>query len=239
MNDYPKLLINRKEAIRLFKDRIYKAMDILNSTSNSTNDSFEKLKDGLEDWDNYNVLLLKKVFSDKTISEQYQRQRKTLGPAREYWLDEVKEYRADLKNKIKNFEKMIEMVELFDEDDKIIEENKKVVEKNQTKNVNETKSIGLSAEIFWTILSISVGGAFALGVYFGQAKFDKEKSDYYEQVKILKVDKTNLQKSIVAKNSTIRQKEFQISVKKDSIHSLEENLNNLYLLLAKYSRDKN
>lgn len=227
MNDYPKLLINRKEAIRLFRDRIYKATEILNSASNSNSDSFQNLKDGLENWDNYNVLLLRKAFSDKTISDQYQKQRKTLGPAREYWLDELKEYREDLKSKIKNFEKMIEMVELLEEDDSTSEDK---INLSQKKNQN--KSIGLSTEIFWTILSISVGGAFALGMYFGQTKFDKEKIEYYEQVKDSKVKQSNLQKSNQSKDSIIKEKEFIISIKKDSIRSLQENIDKSLLTFS-------
>jgi hypothetical protein len=236
MNDYPKLLINRKEAIRLFHDRIYKANGILNSGTNSKNDNFQKLKDGLEEWDNYNVLLFRKVFSDKTISDKYQGQRKTLGPAGAYWLDEVKEYREDLKAKIKNFEKMIEMVELLEEDENVVGQNK-IVEMDQPKNINQSSSSRFSTEIFVTILSVSVGGAFALGLYFGQAKFDKEKMEYYEQNKILKVKITNLEKSLLFKDSIIKQKEFIISVKKDSIHSLKEDLGNRYLFLRKINKN--
>lgn len=45
---------------------------------------------------------------------------------------------------------------------------------------------GIAPELFWTIFSAIVIVAFLLGLYFGQARFDKEKSDFYEENKKLK-----------------------------------------------------
>lgn len=43
------------------------------------------------------------------------------------------------------------------------------------------KILGVSLELSWTIFSSIIAASFLLGLYFGQAKFDKEKSDYYFQ----------------------------------------------------------
>jgi hypothetical protein len=45
---------------------------------------------------------------------------------------------------------------------------------------------GIAPELFWTIFAAIVAVAFLLGLYFGQARFDKEKSDFYEENKKLK-----------------------------------------------------
>ncbi len=47
---------------------------------------------------------------------------------------------------------------------------------------------GISAELFWTIFTAFILGSFYLGFYLGQAKFDKEKIDFYEENKQLKLN---------------------------------------------------
>ena len=47
---------------------------------------------------------------------------------------------------------------------------------------------GIAVELFWTIFAGIVAMSFFLGLYFGQAKFDKEKSDFYEENKQLKIN---------------------------------------------------
>jgi len=59
---------------------------------------------------------------------------------------------------------------------------------------------GISAGLFWTIIVAFISGAFILGQNFGSSRFDKEKSDYYDQVKSLKVDTTNLNQTIAFKD---------------------------------------
>ncbi|MFL0070873.1 hypothetical protein [Tenacibaculum maritimum] len=49
----------------------------------------------------------------------------------------------------------------------------------------------LKNKVFWTILVITLGGAFALGLHFGTSKFDREKLDLYEENrKLIKNNKT-------------------------------------------------
>lgn len=49
---------------------------------------------------------------------------------------------------------------------------------------------------FWTILVITLGGAFALGLHFGASKFDREKLDLYEENRQLRMDKEILSDSL-------------------------------------------
>lgn len=50
----------------------------------------------------------------------------------------------------------------------------------------------LKNKIFWTVLVITIGGAFALGLHFGASKFDKEKLELYEENRQLRIKKNVL-----------------------------------------------
>jgi hypothetical protein len=56
--------------------------------------------------------------------------------------------------------------------------------------------MNLTTELFWTIFSAIILGAFFLGFYIGQAKFDKEKIDLYNQNSELKKDTMRLHSQI-------------------------------------------
>ena len=56
--------------------------------------------------------------------------------------------------------------------------------------------LNLSPELFWTIFSAFIIGSFFLGLYIGQAKFDKDKIDYYNQNSDLKKDTARLHQQI-------------------------------------------
>ena len=63
--------------------------------------------------------------------------------------------------------------------------------------VSEHPTIGLlKNKTFWTVLVITLGGAFALGLHFGASKFDKEKLELYEENRQLRIDKTILADSL-------------------------------------------
>lgn len=53
----------------------------------------------------------------------------------------------------------------------------------------------LKNKTFWTIIVITLGGAFAFGIHFGSAKFDKEKIDLYEENRQLRKDNILLKDS--------------------------------------------
>jgi hypothetical protein len=62
---------------------------------------------------------------------------------------------------------------------------------------SEHPTIGLlKNKTFWTVLVITIGGAFALGIHFGASKFDKEKLELYEENRQLRMDKTILVDSL-------------------------------------------
>lgn len=95
---------------------------------------------------------------------------------------------------------------------------------------------GISAGLFWTIIAAVISCAFVLGQNFGSTKFDKEKSDYYDELKSLRIDTTNLHQKIALYDSIAKEKDSIILVKQDSLILLNKNLANLYLLLAKQSK---
>lgn len=94
---------------------------------------------------------------------------------------------------------------------------------------------GTPIGLFWSIIVALISGSYILGQNFGSSKFDKEKSDYYEQLKQLKNDTITHNHLIAKKDSIINYKNQIIERKSDSIILMSENLNNLYLLLGKHT----
>lgn len=68
--------------------------------------------------------------------------------------------------------------------------------KLQSKKTVEGIHLPIKAELFYTIFAAIVAATFAIGLYFGGTKFDKEKIDFYNQVIKLSADTTLLSKSI-------------------------------------------
>lgn len=97
---------------------------------------------------------------------------------------------------------------------------------------------GTDPTLFWTIFVAILTGAFVLGQYFGSTKFDKEKSDYYDEIKTLQKDTIRLNSLINEKDSNLKSKDSLLEIKSDSLVLINKNINNLYLLLAKYSKNK-
>lgn len=67
---------------------------------------------------------------------------------------------------------------------------------------------------FWTAVTTVSAVSFMLGIYFGTTKFDKDKSDYYEENKKLK---SNLEKSTIENiknDSLIKEYKFQLDTLK-------------------------
>jgi hypothetical protein len=91
---------------------------------------------------------------------------------------------------------------------------------------------GIKAEFFWAIFATLISGAFILGMNIGNSKFDKEKSDFYEENKILKQDIIKLKQKLIEKDKLISKKNDTIIIKQDSLKEANQNLNNLYLLLG-------
>jgi hypothetical protein len=127
-------------------------------------------------------------------------------------------------------------------------EKKNNIENNKSKpkqeNIVKTVTIhktelpfGIAPGLFWTVLAGVVTAAFVLGQNFGSTKFDKEKSDYYEEIKVLQKDTINLNNIIKEKDSILREKDDAIIIKSDSLKVINEKIDNLYLLLAKHIKN--
>ena len=73
---------------------------------------------------------------------------------------------------------------------------------------------GIPPGLFWTIFASIFTGAFLLGLYLGQNRFDKEKSDWYDENKELKKQIQTVQEQAVKQEEhltkTIGEKDQQI-----------------------------
>jgi hypothetical protein len=85
------------------------------------------------------------------------------------------------------------------------------------KKRNSHFSMLIKNAIFWTVLLSIIGGAFLLGLYFGNNKFDKDKSDFYDSNRRLINESINLKKSISTKDSIISVDNTRIKHLTDSI----------------------
>ena len=82
---------------------------------------------------------------------------------------------------------------------------KNIVPKNKKKQIDEHLIIQLIKNIyFWTVLLVISSGAFALGLHFGNSKFDKEKSEFYETTKKQEVEIDSLKDNLQRKTATIQ-----------------------------------
>lgn len=77
--------------------------------------------------------------------------------------------------------------------------------KTRRKEDNQILSL-IRNPLFWACIVVITGSSFALGIHFGSSKFDKEKSDYYEENKKLKLD-------LSKKDNLIKQKDSIISIR--------------------------
>lgn len=79
-----------------------------------------------------------------------------------------------------------------------IEPNKK----RRSKDDNVILSL-IKNPLFWAVIVVLTGGAFGFGLRFGSAKFDNEKSDLYDENKILKNKLIQYEKTISQRDSII------------------------------------
>ncbi len=81
---------------------------------------------------------------------------------------------------------------------------------------------GIAPGLFWAILVALISGAYLLGRDFGSSKFDKEKSDYYDQVKSLRFDTSKLNQVIESKDSIIQERDYSLKKIRDSLASIKK-----------------
>ena len=81
---------------------------------------------------------------------------------------------------------------------------KKIPLKLAVKTSDDNLIIQLLKNIyFWTVLVVISGGAFGLGLHFGNSKFDKEKIEFYETTKKQEVKIDSLKEVLIKKNDSI------------------------------------
>tara|TARA_R110002012_G_scaffold190633_1_gene358203 strand:+ start:11358 stop:11915 length:558 start_codon:yes stop_codon:yes gene_type:complete len=72
---------------------------------------------------------------------------------------------------------------------------KKII--NKPSNLNDHPVIGLiQNRYFWGVLSILTGGAFVLGMHFGNSRFDSEKNALYEENRNFRIQVESLNKEL-------------------------------------------
>jgi hypothetical protein len=69
---------------------------------------------------------------------------------------------------------------------------------------------------FWTVVTSVTAVSFMLGLYFGTSKFDKDKSDYYEENRAMKMNLDKASTEIQKKDSLINVYKLEIDNYKKS-----------------------
>jgi len=157
------------------------------------------------------------------------------------YLDENIQYLEELlAEEKKNAFQKATLAKQYKEQQALAEKNRQMQNpqpKPEPEIIIKTKTqlpFGMAPGLFWTVFAGLVSSAFILGQSIGSAKFDREKSDYYEELKILKQDTANLNKTLLLKDTVILQKDSIIKTKQDSLIHMDKTLLGLSLLL----RDK-
>ncbi|MBA4134568.1 MAG: hypothetical protein C0525_07575, partial [Flavobacterium sp.] len=99
------------------------------------------------------------------------------------YLNEKKELK--LRETKNNTEIMGKRIKSFDDFGDRNTANQSGSSSSSLTNAKNRLPYGIAVEFFWTIFAAIVTVAFLLGFHFGQAKFDKEKSDFYDENKRL------------------------------------------------------
>lgn len=87
--------------------------------------------------------------------------------------------------------------------------------------------LGLAAEAFLGLLLTILGGAFWLGCYFTNTKFDKDKNDLFEQTQSLKRDTAQLHQHIETLNNNTQADTVVIKASRDSLSLLKKQIESL------------
>ena len=78
----------------------------------------------------------------------------------------------------------------------------KIVKKPKESDDSEVIYL-IKSKIFWSVSVVISGAAFALGMYFGKAKFDSEKNSLYEENRELRIENKSLNDRILKLNDSI------------------------------------
>ena len=90
----------------------------------------------------------------------------------------------------------------------------------------------------YTIIPIIISGSFVLGFYFGNTKFDKDKIELTEKVKLLSAKTDSLVLKLNLKDKIILAKDIKNKETIDSLRITQKDLNSLYLYLGSLQKGK-
>ena len=149
------LMVSKKEASEKIKNRIEPGKKMLESPINSE-EEIEDLKNKKASWSDFNVELLKRLFSNDSISKEYQSKHGAMRVAYNdpysssgrAWRVMVENFENDLKAKINKLESILERLELFSE--KIKNQFDKLAELNIFWDLLHTKIVEISKNRFET-----------------------------------------------------------------------------------------
>ncbi|MFI0400737.1 MAG: hypothetical protein ACH34X_16740 [Thiolinea sp.] len=158
------LRVPREEANQKIAERIKIGYSLL-SVPIKNEESLSAEKDQYHTWDDYNVELLSRVFSSESMSEEYSRAEFSIWSSTQTFSDDVKDYKNDVKAKIRYLSSIIERLDL------ITEANQDKVQKVFIKRI-DFKKINNKVWAFITVLSTIIG----LIVAFYPDIFQKEKT---------------------------------------------------------------
>ncbi len=116
------LIVSKEEASEKIKNRIKLGKKMLKSTLHSE-EEIEELDNKIDIWSDFNIELLKKLFSDDSISKEYQSTSGAMravpyGPYGSGLRVKVENLENDLKAKINKLESIFERLKLFSEKSK-------------------------------------------------------------------------------------------------------------------------
>lgn len=103
---------------------------------------------------------------------------------------------------------------------------------------NKEKEFKFSKSTIYTLTPIIISGAFALGLYFGNTKFDKDKIELTDQVKSLSADTLNFAIKLKLKDSVINKKDILLKTTVDSLRTTQKDMNSLYLYIGALEKTK-
>lgn len=119
-------------------------------------------------------------------------------------------------------------------------ENINPKQKIKTNSGSSSNSISVlfTNPFYWTSIAIIITGAFTLGFYFGNNRFDKEKIDLTDENYRLKSDTTNLNSIISSKDSTLMRQELTIKFVRDSLMEAKETIQSFSFYIMSLEKNK-
>ena len=112
-NITPSLLVTKDEAQNLITERVNKGNELLKASINSPS-VLEAEREKYYKWDKYNGQLLTKLFSNDTITKEYNSWIAFGTVSNQTLRQEIEEYLSDVSDKIHKLESVIERLELFE-----------------------------------------------------------------------------------------------------------------------------